>query len=583
MMGITEILHKAIVKASETLDLEKVSFSLEPSNNKVYGDYATNVALIVAKKAKKNPRDVSEMIARELRDQHIPGVSKIETAGAGFINFFLSEVFFTECIKDILDKKENFGKGKTFAGKRIIVEHTDPNPFKEFHVGHLMPNVIGGTLARLYEWQGAEVMEANYQGDVGLHVACAVWAMKNKLPKIPEESETLEKKIEYLAKAYVYGRKAYDKTDFFGALFGGPTKYDIRKQISEINKKIYEKSDSEINKLYELGRKWSLDYFEGIYRTLGTKFDFYFFESVASPRGLAMVKKNVSKGVFEESNGATIFRGEKHGLHTRVFINKEGLPTYEAKELALPSMKYEAYPYDLSLVVTANEINEYFLVLLKVLEEIEPELARKTIHVGHGVLKLPTGKMSSRTGDVIRAEALIENVSSLIRIKMKDQDIEISEKEKIAKEIALSAIKFTILRQSIGKDIVFDFDTSISFEGDSGPYLQYTTVRARSALSKAEKLGKKRNTNILSKGESSLERLLCRFPEVVERAADKKAPQLVVTYLLEVASVFNAYYAQNKIVDDSVDSPYRLALTEAVAITITNGLTILGIQVPEKM
>ena len=577
------MLLKAISEVIEELHLPAVSFSIEHTNDFRHGDLSANVAFIVAKEVKKNPRDVAEMIVRELREKSIEGVEKIETAGPGFINFYLSDSFFRKSIGKIISLKDSFGIGDFYKGKKIMVEHTDPNPFKEFHIGHFMTNTIGTTISRLYEWGGAEVRQANYQGDVGLHVACAVWAMKYRLKKLPSEDGSKRSKAAYLAEAYVIGRKCYDKTDFWGLLFGGPTKYEVREQINEINKKIYDRSDEEINRLYDIGKKWSLDYFEIIYARLGSKFDFYFFESVAGKLGLELVRKNISNGIFEKSSGAIVFRGEKHALHTRVFINKEGLPTYESKELALPSIKYEVYPYDMSVVVTGNEVNDYFQVLMKVLGEVRPDLREKTFHVGHGMLRLPSGKMSSRTGDIITAESLIEDVSKVVGLKMKDVVVSQKEREEIIEIVSIGALKFSILRQAVGKDIIFDFDKSLSLEGDSGPYLQYTAVRARSLLDKAKGLGKISQVGSLYQKISPVERTLYRFPFVLERASKEHAPQLIVTYLLELAAAFNAYYSQNKIIDDSPESSYRLALTEAAEIVIRNGMSVLGIRVPNKM
>lgn len=581
LLVIKENLENYIKKSLKELDLKEMPFSLEHPSDPLHGDYATNVALVLGKSLKRNPRDLAEMIARELRDQNIKEVRDIKVAGVGFINFSLSEDFFRKNIGLIMEQEKDFGRNSLFSGKKIMVEYTDPNPFKEFHIGHLMPNAIGETLARLYEWSGGEVKRANYQGDVGLHVACALWGMKNSKNKLPDENANLSQKIKYLSEAYVLGRKAYDKTDFLGAIFGGPTKYEVQKEIQEINKKVYEKSDEEINKIYNLGRKWSLEYFEEIYKKLGTKFDFYFFESEVSSRGLEIVKEFIGK-VFEESDGATVFRGERYGLHTRVFVNKDGLPTYEAKELGLALIKKEKYPFDLSFVVTGNEIKEYFEVLKKALSLIDKTLSEKSFHVPHGMLKLPTGKMSSRTGDVITAEFLLQEISKVVKERMNNDDIEDSDKEEIVDIISVGAIKFAILRQSIGKDITFDFKQSLSFEGDSGPYLQYTTVRANSVLRKAANDNLSVNPNAPSK-ISGLEKLVYQLPEIIERSSREKAPHYLVTYLLEVASAFNSYYGSNKIIDPSEESPYKLALTKATSIVLDNGLSVLGIRVPKAM
>lgn len=505
------------------------SFSIEHPADAKLGDYSTNAGIKSGK-----AKEIFEYL-----NAHKPEfVERIELAGPGFINFFLSKEFFKQSLREIVEKGDEFGKGEHAKGLKVMVEHTDPNPFKEFHIGHLMPNVIGSTIARIFEWNGAEVKQANYQGDKGVHVAKAVWAMLKG-----------EK-----ANPYAFGNKAYEENE------------EAKKEIDELNKKIYAESDEEINRIYEDGKKQSLEAFEKIYERLGTKFDYYFFESETAKIGKEIVEANTGK-VFEESDGAIVFKGEKFdpSLHTRVFINSQGIPTYEAKDLGNAKNKHEIYPYDLSVVVTGNEIKDYFRVMLAALEQIYPKLAQMTKHLPHGMLRLPTGKMSSRTGNVVAAEELIE---------------EVREKVKGDERVAIAAIKYMILRQAIGNDIIFDFEKSISTEGDSGVYLQYAHARANSIL---EKAGKKGNADSESREVRLVEKLLYRFPEIVERAGAEYAPNYITTYLTELASAFNNFYAHEQVLEDSPESDYRLAIVEAFKTVMKNGLTILGIPAPQRM
>ena len=522
-----ETLEKLISDAFATLGIEGKEFSIEHPGNLAFGDYSTNAGIVSGRKD-----ELKDYLEKNKPEE----VERIELAGPGFINFHLSKEFFKNSLGEIIEKGEDFGKSKHAKGFKVMVEHTDPNPFKEFHIGHLMPNVIGSTLARIFEWNGAEVKQANYQGDVGLHVAKAVWAIKNG--KDFEDS-------------YTFGSRSYedDKED-----------KKIQKEIQEINQKIYDKSDPEINKIYEEGKKKSLEYFEEIYKKLNTKFDYYFLESETGKIGKKIVMDNVGK-VFEESEGAIVFKGS----HTRVFINSQGLPTYEAKDLGNAKNKFEKYPYDLSVVVTGNEIKDYFRVVLEAMKQVLPELAKKTKHLSHGMLRLPEGKMSSRTGNIISAEDLIKEIGT--RVKENE-------------DVAIGAIKYMILRQTIGHDIIFDFEKSVSTEGDSGVYLQYAYARTNSLLKKAEikpdAAGERENLH-------EIEKLLYRFPEVVERAGKEYAPNYITTYLTELSSSFNNFYAHEQVLNDSPESAYRLAIVKAFNIVIKNGLTILGIPTPESM
>jgi arginyl-tRNA synthetase len=581
---IRENLVELVREALRALSIGETDVVFEHPSNARHGDYSTNIALVCAKSAGKSPRGLAEDLARELEKNKPEAIGKIEVAGPGFINFFLSKKFFVGRVREIVERGEDYGRNDLFKGKKVIIEYTDPNPFKEFHIGHLMSNTIGESISRLFEFSGAEVRRVNYQGDVGLHVAKALWGkLHNKhLP---------------WGDAYAAGSKAYGKDD--------STKADI----IEINKAIYEivlgsgNGDERLSRLYFSGRIETLKAFEKIYSRLGMKliggdgeagahFDKYFYESETGKIGKEIVQANIGK-VFEESNGAIVFRGEKYGLHTRVFLTSNGLPTYEAKELGLAILKHKRMPHDLSIVITGNEIVGYFRVVLEAMRHIPDmeTIAKKIAHVPHGMLRLPTGKMSSRTGDVISAEDLLDQVQEAVLQRMKTGEFDNVEREKVADLIAVGAVKYVILRQSAEKDIIFDFDKSLSFEGDSGPYLQYTYVRARSVLKKAKE--EKGNAafkfdpdtlDLAYGGEiSGVERLLYQFPEVVKRASMEYSPHYITTYLTELASAFNTYYAMNKIVSDTAESPYRLALTQAVAIMLKSGLCLLGIDAPERM
>jgi len=553
--SLTEKIVLSLYGNSHGREDDAIEVLVDVPKEKIHGDYSTNVALVLAKKLNKSPVEVAKEIVSKVSDNRL--FEKVEMASPGFINFYLSKDFFIEGFKKI-DKI--FGRNNNLKNKKIIIEYTDPNILKEFHIGHLMSNTIGESISRIIDFHGAKVKRLCYQGDVGLHVAKAIWGkMKNSSNAWQE--------------AYVFGSEKYESDEF------------AKKEMVVLNKKIFEKSDREVNKLYEEGRKWSLANFDKVYKKLGTKFDCLFFESETALFGKKIVEDGLKKGIFEKGdNGAIIFKGEKYGLHTRVFINSEGLPTYEAKELGLAKVKYDKYRYDNSVIVTANEQNEYFKVVLSAMSQIFPALAEKTKQISHGMMRLPEGKMSSRTGKVVTFEFLLNEVEKLVKEKMTNRDFSEKEKEEITEKVTIGALKYSILKQSIGSDIIYDFEKSISFEGDSGPYLQYSYVRALSVLEKAKLEKIKPSFKNVSDQIGSLERLLNRFPEVVEEAGEKYEPHLIATYLIELAREFNNYYTKNKIVDKNDEfSQYKVALTQAFSIIMKNGLWLLGIPAPEKM
>ncbi|MCR4274749.1 MAG: arginine--tRNA ligase [Candidatus Campbellbacteria bacterium] len=555
------VIKKLIQETVLALGLPEVPFVIERPAEMSHGDYACNVALVLGKNVGKNPHDIAKEILGKLLEQKIEGIEKIEIAGPGFINFTLSRDFFAHEIKTIVERGSEYGKNTELSGKTIMVEYTQPNPFKPFHIGHLMSNTIGETLTHILENAGAKVIRANYQGDVGLHVAKALWGiMKQNVD--PTD-------VSAVGRAYAYGHEQYE------------TNESAQKEIVEINKKVYDK-DASVWDVYQKGREASLAAFEKIYTTLGTKFDEYFFESQTVDIGRKLVEEGLEKGIFEKSNDAIIFRGEKYGLHTRVFITKEGVLTYEAKELGLAVLKMERCAFDESITITAIEQEQYFTVVFKALEVLRPELAGKFKHIHHGMMVLTTGKMSSRSGNVITGESLLGDMITRALEKVSERGTE--NPEDIARAVAVSAIKYMVLKQGTEKNITFDPERSLSFEGDSGPYLQYTLVRAKSILEKAQE------ENITASDEGNLpelsdfERLLVRFPEKVLIALHEYAPQYISQYLTELSGVFNAWYAQEKIVDtQNPHAPYKIALTRALSMVLENGLKILGIPTPERM
>lgn len=558
------VLQKKIIEALQSLDITTSDFVVDhPTDKNTTADYFSNVAMVAAKDSKESPKTIAEKL-QSILNGSIPEVQSIEIAGPGFINFYLTRDFYTKHLEKALASGREWGRNDSWRGKQVLVEYTDPNPFKEFHIGHLFTNAVGESIARLFMMNGATTKRINYQGDVGLHVAKAVWGIQ-KLQGITKAQEAMVLSPSILGKAYALGATGYEEEE------------EAQAEIRAINTAIYEKSDEDINELYELGRKISLDYFETIYQTINTEFDEYFFESEAGPKGKELVLQNPD--VFRESDGARIFPGEEHGLHTRVFLNKEGLPTYEAKELALAKMKEDKLgAYDLSIISTANEITEYFKVLKKAMHFVYPELAEKTEHIGHGTVRLSTGKMSSRTGDVIAATDFIAEVANAAAEKLAEPN------QDLATDIAIAAIKYTTLKSNILQDTVFDKDQALSFEGDSGPYLQYTHARICSLLTKATKADIGARLNNPPSDVYAVEKVVYQFPEVVAEALLARSPHKITQYLTNLASEFNSFYATEKIIDSEDQyAPYKAAIAATVRQTLKNGLWILAIKAPEQM
>ncbi len=537
-----------------------------------FGDFATNVALKLAGKVENppagGPRELAKQIAKKLQSDG-RNIAKTEVAGPGFINITLTDEYLFE----LLDTKIK----ESQKGKEIIVEFSDPNPFKELHVGHLYDSVVGDSIANLLATAGAAVHRVNFGGDVGLHVAKSMWSIVKELGGLHPEKllrqladGNLKDRASWLSARYVEGSKAYENDE------------EAQKRIIELNQKIYkihEDNDHEspFAQIYWTCRQWSYDYFNDFYGRMGIEFEKYYPESITAPIGLKAVKEQQKKGIFEKSDGAVVFKGETHTLHTRVFINSKGLPTYETKDIGLALCKWKDYKFDKNIILTGDEIIEYMKVVLAALGSFEPEIAKRTTHLTHGMVRMRGGaKMSSRKGDVVRAVDVLDTV------KEAAQKAGLSAGE----ETITAAVKYDFLKQRYVGDIMFDPDESVSLHGNSGPYLQYAHARARSILAKAKP--SKSNTHLhfqggtLEMGERRLVRKIGEFAEVVDNAVAELMPHYICTYLYELAQEFNRFYEKNRVIGDERQD-LRLGLVAKYADVLKNGLSILGISAPEKM
>jgi len=560
--------------ALKDLGLPEVDFSVEFPSDMNHGDYSTNVAMVLASAEKTSPRTLAEKIKQKIEETKPEEIDHLDIAGAGFINFHLTNKFFNKETKNIINN-EDFGKGELALGKKVLVEYTQPNPFKPFHIGHLMSNAIGESISRILQWQGADVVRINYQGDKGLHVAKAIYGIKIRGGKIKGNNPS--EKAQFIGECYADGSALYEKEP------------NIKTEIDLMNEKIYA-DDPEFLEIYKEGREVTLDAFEDIYKTLGTKFDKYYFESEVGEDGKEIVLENEKNGIFEISDGAYIFRGEKYDskLHTRVFVTRNGLPLYEAKEVALTRRKFKDYNPDFSITTTAVEQLEYMRVVTEAINQVfkKEGYAKKMKHIHHGMMRFATGKMSSRLGNVITGESLINDSKAEIMNKIQNRDLTAEEKEEVSSTVGVSAIKYSILKSNTGVDIMFDFEKSISFDGDSGPYLQYSAVRANSIISRASEIegGDSLKYEPLGK-ELSLARLIHRFPEITQKAFKNYAPHIIVSFLVQLAGKFNHFYADNIFIDPNhLDrSAFRVDTARAFLRTMKNGLHLLGIKVPNRM
>lgn len=528
-----------------------------------FGDFATNVALQLAGRVGKSPREVAEQLAEALRQTG--EFAEVTVAGPGFINVRLANGSLENQLESM---HEGYGKPDTYAGKTIITEYSDPNPFKVLHAGHFYTSVVGDAMSRLIEFAGGTVHRVNFGGDVGMHVAKTMWAILQKLGgEHPEKLNDIpsESRSEWMAEQYVIGTDVYEDDEA------------ARADIVALNKKVYQlhsdnDHESALAQIYWTCRQWSYDYFTAFYARIGTNFERYIPESETAPLGLATVREQQEKGVYTESDGAVVFVGEPYGLHTRVFINAEGLPTYEAKDVGLSIKKWNEYSFDQSIIITGNDITEYMKVVLKSIEQFQSELAHRTLHVTHGNVKLPGGvKMSSRKGNILRAVDVLSSATEATEAIQPGSD----------ESVVLGAIKYAFLKNRVGPDVIFDVNESVALHGNSGPYLQYAHARASSLLQKGTAEPALQGSDF-DEAERSLLVKLTEFPEIMQAAAAQLAPHLVCTYAYELTQVFNRFYEQSRIIGDGREA-HRLKLVQAYALILKQSLSVLGIAAPETL
>ena len=598
-----------------------VAVELVPAPEGTGADFATNVAMRLAKPVGKAPREVAEDLRRELAASgELMGV-EVTVAGPGFLNFRLGLAELKRQADEVVSRLGVAeGLVQDYAGKMVVAEFSDPNPFKVLHVGHLYTSVVGEAISRLLECAGAKVARANFGGDVGLHVGKTLWAVRER------GYQPADLTIERIAECYVEGTRAYEENEAAKA------------EITRLNKVLYAiaeqgegeaaeaegevagaasadevelADDKELARLYWRGRELSYEYFKEFYARIGVKFDKFYPESTVAGRGLEEVRGHLGT-VYEESDGAVVYRGEKVGLHTRVFINREGVPTYEAKDVGLLFTKWDDWKFDESVVITGNEQKDYMRVVLASVREYAPELVERTQHLTHGLVKLAGNvKMSSRKGNFIKAVDVLDGVEELLRREGRAKSGEGQEVlaegqkdrgERVDPRLVLAAVKYAFLRYKMGGDIIFDPQESVSMTGNSGVYLLYSAVRAKKILAKVEggaeilskKVVQKEGNRGLNKKvvqenpaetaefERKLYKKIVQYGEVLPAAIREKAPHKICTYLYELAQEFSRFYEAVPVAGSAREQE-RTELVRADLAVMQHGLGLLGIEIPEEM
>lgn len=564
-----------VAEALGALGIEAGVVTIEHPADPSHGDYATNAALVYGKKTGVSPRELAGKLVEKILETSSDDIAKIEIAGPGFVNFFITD----EIIRN--ENTKNRSSIKTaYSEKNILVEHSSPNLFKPFHIGHLMNNIIGEFVARATMIGGGKVTTMSFPSDVSLGIAKAVYILAED-KKVGKDALALpdEEKITAFGEAYRRGVAHFDEH---------PEEIVKAKEIAHI---IYDVShSSDTRALFERAKEINNAYFIKTIKDLGSVINETIYESEAGARGREIVEANTGEGkVFTKSEGAVVYIPDesRKDLHAQVFINSEGHPTYEAKDLGLIGLKFSRFAPDLSYFVTDAEQSSHFRVVLDAagkLGDAWKARVEKSMHIPHGRMLFKGQKMSSRLGGVPIVLDVVLAVEEEVRERAGEKiaHLSIDEKKKLEREIALAALRIAVLRSKPGTNINFDPETSLSFEGDSGPYLLYTHARCSSLLEKGKELGYE--PIFKDTPSTDLERALAQYEMALVDAVEGLAPQKLVAYLFEISRFFNGFYGNTQIITkDKESSEHYLAIVRRMKAVLKEGLWVLGISAPERM
>jgi len=539
-----------------------------------HGDYSTNIAMRFSAKFSglvgKAPWDLANEIVNNLRSQGLPDfMAKIEVAPPGFINIFLTNEYLISQLFEVLKKKEKYGSLNLGRGKTVVVDYSSPNIAKPFGIGHLRSTIIGQALVNLYKFLGYKVISDNHLGDWGTQFGVLIYQIKEKKLKLKNL------KIEDLEKLYVefHKRAEIDPSLMEKARFWF--------------KKLEEK-DPEARKIWEFCLKISLKEFLRIYDLLGVKFDFFLGESFYEDKMAEIIAEARKKGLACESQGALIIplAGFEAPL---ILLKSDGATTYETRELA--TIKYRVKRWKPYLIIWEVGVDQklHFQKCFAAAKMLGYGKTTRFVHVPHGLIRWEQGKFSTRKGETIHLEEVLEEAikraEKIISASETGRGLSSKKQKEVAKAVGIGAIVYFDLSHHPQTDIIFDWEKIFVLEGNSGPYLQYTYARCLSVLRKSKKqIAKKIPLSFRLKDEElTILRLLYRFPEIVKEAALNYSPNLLANFLFDLAQKYNLFYQKHPILKSEEAREFRLALTASTSQILKNGLGLLGIKTPERM
>ena len=563
--------------AKLSLDARTVGQLFEKPPETAMGDFALP-CFRFAKDLRLKPQDVAAQLATKLAAGG--WLARTQVVGA-FLNIFVDQTHMAQAVlPNILSEKAFKRLAMTPANisQRVMIEYSQPNTLKEFHVGHARNVCLGNALVRLFRYCGYKVTAANYFGDDGTHISAVLWYLRENNLEAPAEGRD-----EWFGQMYAKARQTLDQAD-------ETEKARIQAEMSKIHRAV-ERREGDVYKLWEETREQSLETFHDIYNWLNVHFDTLFYESEMTDEAQAIVNEYLTKGLFELDKGAVGVDLKPHKLGYCILRKSDGNTLYATKDLALARRKFEAFGIDRNIYVVADEQNHHFRQVFKVLELMGFEKAKLCHHLSYGMVMLPEGKMSSRAGTAVTFSQLRrEMLEHLGRILAKyENEWSAEEIKEAAHKLCDGAIKYGMVSTDPVKEIVFNLEDWLSFEGHSGPYLMYSYTRTKSILRKAKEAGADGSSHdvdqLTSASEHDLLRHLYDFNDVVAVSCESYRPSHLASHLFHMCKAFNRFYADTPVLKAETEAlrSARLALIEAFALTLKEGLSLIGITPPERM
>ena len=572
MINYREKIAEIIAPHVEGLEMSDILDMIEVPADSKMGDYAFP-CFKLAKVLRKAPPLIAASIADAIRDADI--FDKVEQVNA-YVNMFISrENMAQQVVSQVLADGENYGRSTIGEGKKVIVEYSSPNIAKPFHIGHIRSTVIGNSIYKIYDFLGYDTIRINHLGDYGTQFGKRICAYRRWGSKEDVEREPIKSLLSYYTKFHEEAEKDPSLDDEARAIFTR-----------------LEHGEPEEVELWQWFREESLKEFNRVYKMLGIEFDSYNGESFYSDKMPRIVQELADSGIMEKDQGANIVRLDEYGLSPALITKSDGSTLYITRDIAAAVYRKETYDFYKNIYVVASQQNLHFQQWFKVLELMGYDWAKDCVHVPFGLVSLESGTMSTRKGKVVFLEDVLNGAVDKTReiIIEKNPDLDEESIEEIAKAVGIGAVVFNELSNYRIKDYVFSWDHVLNFEGETGPYVQYTHARLCSIMRKAgeETVAAAAAGFDASKltGDSAhrLITLIYQLPEVILEAGEKYEPSIVTRHIVDIAQAANKYYHDEHIlVDDEAEKTARVALVTAAETAIRNGLGLLGMKAPERM